>query len=233
MGRFASGSGPGVITDDGCSVDLYARLSHRGEADLIASVAAPGGSVLDLGAGAGRIAHPLMRLGYKVTAVDQSAEMLAHIDGAETVQSSVEALDLGSRTFDVVLLSAYLLNTPGAAARRAMLDVCRRYLGFGGVFIGQVRSASILTNRLGRTHESGDVRSTVSAWERTGSCVTMTVDMESRGDTWRQTFTHEHLDQATLAAELSASGICFREWIDAAPEWFVADPVVTTGADFF
>jgi len=36
----------------------------------------PRGAILELGAGVGRITHPLLELSYRVTAVDNSPEML-------------------------------------------------------------------------------------------------------------------------------------------------------------
>ena len=48
----------------------------HGEADLIASLAAPGASVLDAGCGTGRIAIELDRRGFDVTGVDLDADMI-------------------------------------------------------------------------------------------------------------------------------------------------------------
>ncbi|MEJ0065706.1 MAG: methyltransferase domain-containing protein [Caulobacteraceae bacterium] len=127
MAKFASGSGDGAITDDGCAVELYRRLkASADEIGLLMALPPPGGSILDLGAGAGRLAEPLGRAGFAVTAVDQSAEMLAEIGGgAACVHSSIEVLELGAR-FDLVLLASYLLNTPAPRDRRALLGACAR-----------------------------------------------------------------------------------------------------------
>jgi 2-polyprenyl-3-methyl-5-hydroxy-6-metoxy-1,4-benzoquinol methylase len=54
-------------------------LPSLGEIEYVESLLSPNSSVLDLGAGAGRIADPLAELGHRVTAVDESPEMLAHI----------------------------------------------------------------------------------------------------------------------------------------------------------
>src|SRR3954469_18368208 len=109
---FASGEGPGAITPDGCAVDLYARLpAGVEEAALIAGVAPPAGSVLELGAGAGRVTHCLVERGLSVVAVDESRNMLDRIVGAQTVHSTIEALHL-DRLFDVVVLGSHLVNLP-------------------------------------------------------------------------------------------------------------------------
>jgi SAM-dependent methyltransferase len=70
----------------------------------IIHAAVPGGtSILELGSGTGRVTSALTALGRPVVAVDESAEMLARVRGAETVQAGIEDLSLG-RLFDVVLL---------------------------------------------------------------------------------------------------------------------------------
>jgi len=57
-----------------------------GEPEIVHAAVPPGASILELGAGAGRVTHPLVALGHPVVAVDESAEMLARIRGAETVR---------------------------------------------------------------------------------------------------------------------------------------------------
>jgi hypothetical protein len=54
------GSGPGVITPDGCAVELYSMLPPGPDPEIVhAAVAPPPSSILELGAGAGRVTHPL------------------------------------------------------------------------------------------------------------------------------------------------------------------------------
>ena len=64
------GTGPGVITPDGCAVDFYARITARGEPEIVHDAAGPGASVLELGCGAGRITHPLLAPGWFAAAAD-------------------------------------------------------------------------------------------------------------------------------------------------------------------
>ena len=89
-----AGSGPGDITPDGCAVDLYLRLPVAGEPEIIAAAVPPPATLLELGCGVGRVSRPLCDLGYEVTAVDESAEMLRHVTGARPVLSPIERLDL-------------------------------------------------------------------------------------------------------------------------------------------
>lgn len=94
---------------DGSPVEVYERLPELGEGEIVVSVLAAGASVLELGCGAGRITRQLVRLGYRVTAVDESPEMLANVLDAATVQAQIEGLELGRR-FDAVLLASNLVN---------------------------------------------------------------------------------------------------------------------------
>ena len=69
---------------DGSPVALYARLPPLGEPELIHDAIPAGAEILELGAGAGQRHARARRLGHPVVAVDNSAEMLALVRGAET-----------------------------------------------------------------------------------------------------------------------------------------------------
>ena len=92
-------------------MELYELLPPGEEPAIVHAAVPPGASILELGAGAGRVTHPLLRLGHPVVAVDESPEMLARIHGAETVSAKIQSLDLGRR-FDLVLLASHLVNVP-------------------------------------------------------------------------------------------------------------------------
>lgn len=87
---------------DGSPVELYMRLSGEGEAELIDAQLHPGSRILELGCGAGRLTHELVRRGHRVTAVDNSPDMLAYVSGAETILADIIGLDL-DRIFDAVV----------------------------------------------------------------------------------------------------------------------------------
>ena len=112
---------------DGSPVGLYATLAPLGEPQLIDAAVPSGSEILELGCGAGRITHELIALGHRVTAVDNSAEMLAQVRGAETVLDDIESLDL-NRTFAVVLLASNFLNDPEQAQLDAVLAACARHV---------------------------------------------------------------------------------------------------------
>ncbi|MGW2346795.1 class I SAM-dependent methyltransferase [Streptomyces sp. NPDC001661] len=130
------GTGPGAITPDGCAVELYSRLAVEDEPDVVAGAVPAGASVLELGCGVGRVTHALVERGFRVTAVDESPEMLERVRGARTVRGAIESLDLGE-TFDVVLLGSILVHTGDAEVRAGMLDACRRHVADGGCVLIQ------------------------------------------------------------------------------------------------
>ena len=125
-----------MITPDGCAVDFYARITARGEPEIVHDAVRPGASILELGCGTGRITHPLVALGHPVVAVDESPEMLAHVRDADTVCARIEELTLGRR-FDAVLLASHLINTNDIATRTALLAACRRHVADDGAVIIQ------------------------------------------------------------------------------------------------
>jgi demethylmenaquinone methyltransferase/2-methoxy-6-polyprenyl-1,4-benzoquinol methylase len=88
---------------------------------LVGRLPADGGHVLDVASGTGLVAAELLRRGFRVTALDQSSEMLAvarsRLDGrADLVEASAEALPFSDGTFDHLTFT-YLLryvDDPGA-----------------------------------------------------------------------------------------------------------------------
>ncbi|MFJ9569725.1 methyltransferase domain-containing protein [Streptomyces sp. SID4944] len=221
-----AGTGPGAITPDGCAVELYRRLAVGAEPDVIASVAPPGASILELGCGAGRVTHPLVGRGFAVTAVDESAEMLAHIVGARTVRSPIETLDLGAERFDVVLLGSFLVHAGEHRVRDGMLRVCRRQVKDDGI---------VLIQREGVAHRSE------LPWERVDAsgCRIRIVSAEPVGDgvrsvraeydfgdaRWTQTFRSRELSDGQLAGHLAAAGLTVDRTLTDDGTWLLARPL--------
>ncbi|WP_239657320.1 class I SAM-dependent methyltransferase [Mycobacterium riyadhense] len=127
------------VASDGSLIEIYRRAPVTAEVETIAALLEPSSTVLDLGAGAGRIADPLAELGHRLTAVDDSADMLAHVQYARTIQSRIEELRLAEK-FDAVLLCSSLLNYPGTQVRRDMLATVAHHLKPTGKAIIQWRS---------------------------------------------------------------------------------------------
>jgi SAM-dependent methyltransferase len=119
------------VSDEGSAeerAELYRRLpvldSDRWWLEL--ARAAPGGRVLELGAGAGRLTAAFLDAGLEVTAVERDPAMLAALrarvgDRAQVVAADVTALPPLPAAGLVVLPSSLLNELPGTAARRQVL----------------------------------------------------------------------------------------------------------------
>jgi SAM-dependent methyltransferase len=202
---------------DGSPVGLYARVPELGEGEVVASLVPAGGSVLELGCGTGRITRQLVRLGYRVTAVDESREMLEHVRDAETVEGRIEGLDLGRR-FDAALLASNLV-TAEPEQRRAFLETCRRHSDVvivEGLPLGW-------SPEDGGERALGDVVSRLRVDRVEDSVVHGEMEYEAGGETWRQSFAMRvFADDAELDAALAEAGLHLERRLDA--RWFVAVP---------
>src|SRR3954447_9097468 len=94
----------------GAAANLYerARPSYPQAAVdwLIAECGiAPASTVVDLGAGTGKLTRLLVPSGARVVAVEPIAEMRAHIEGAEVLDGTAEEVPLPDRSADVVTVA--------------------------------------------------------------------------------------------------------------------------------
>ncbi len=223
------GTGPGAITPDGCAVELYSRLPIGQEPDIIAAAVPAGAHILELGSGVGRMTHPLLDRGFTVTAVDESAEMLERVQGARTICSPIEQLDLGE-TFDVVMLASFLVHAGDVEVRRGLLRTCVRHLAPGG---------SVLIQREGENYHTSLPRERV---DPSGFTVRM-VSAEPVGDgvnsvraeyvfpdaVWTQTFLARPLTQDQFEEALAEAGLRVDSYLTPDGIWVRAVPV--TAAD--
>jgi len=210
------------IAPDGSPVELYALLPELGEGDLVARAVPPGGSILELGCGVGRITRQLVARGYDVTAVDESAAMLARVRDAETVCARIEHVDLGRR-FDGVVLASNLL-TVEPEQRRAFLETCRRHSD----------TVVVETLPLGwrpRDDERrlGAVTSRVRLGGVDGGVVRGEVEYRANGARWTHPFTMRvFADEDELCAALAEAGLALARWLDRERGWFVAAPATAS-----
>ena len=185
----------------------------------------PGASILELGAGAGRVTHPLVALGHPVVAVDESAEMLARIRGAETVRARIQELDLGRR-FDAVLLASFLVNTADRGLRRRFLQACRRHLGDGGCVLLQRHPPAWFEEAAEGEGVAGGVSHRLRGLRRPApGLLAATVEYRAGDRTWTQSFTAERLDDAALAAALAEAGLALDAYLTGDGSWVRAVPV--------
>ena len=194
-----------TLAPDGSPVELYARLEERGEGELVARAVPPPAALLELGCGAGRVTRQLVRLGYDVVAVDESAEMLGHVDAAETVHARIESLDL-ARRFDAALLLSNLL-TVEPPQRRAFLAACARH---ADVLV-------VETLPLGWSPQSSDSLRI----DRIADGVVHGEVFYDGG--WSHAFAMRvFADEAALAAALAEGGWALDRWLDRDRGWFRA-----------
>lgn len=212
-------------TPDGSPVGLYLAIGTEGEPELIHGLLPRGAEVLDLGCGVGRITHALVALGHPVVAVDESAEMLAHVRGAETVLSKIEELDLG-RTFACVLLMSNLVNTPRTVQRRAFLRTCRHHVASDGIVLIERYDPKMRVEEGTATGAYGGLAVTVERWGRGRSAYAKVTYEHPDGRRW----THEGrgtprvLDDDAMRSELARAALRLERILGPKRRWCVARP---------
>jgi SAM-dependent methyltransferase len=221
---MSRGAGPGAITPDGCSVDLYTLLPPGPGPGIIHAAIAPGAAVLELGCGAGRVSGPLAALGHEVVAVDESPEMLAHVRGAQTVRARIEDLRL-DRRFGAVVLASHLINS-GERTRRAFLRTCRGHVAATGcVVIEQHPPAWFETAGPSRVDIDG-ITCTLRDVSRPGpGALAASVEYAAGGRVWTQTFTAFAVSAAALPGVLAEAGLALDAYLTADHAWLRAVPL--------
>jgi SAM-dependent methyltransferase len=216
-----AGTGPGEFTPDGCAVDLYARLPVGNEPQVIAAAAPPPASLLELGCGAGRVTRSLVALGYDVTAVDESAAMLARVRGARTVHRRIEELDLPG-TFDVVVLASFLVH--GRTAPE-LLRTCRRHVAPGGRVLVQ-REGPGWHEEVPRERPAGDGVARVVADEDAGDGYrAVHVEYEFPDAFWTQTFRSRPLTVEQFEGLMGDAGLSVDRYLTPHGDWVAASPI--------
>jgi SAM-dependent methyltransferase len=221
------GSGPGVITNDGCAVEVYAGLPPRPEAELIRRLVAPGASILDLGAGTGRLAEPLATMGFRVVAVDDSPDMLAHVTTAEPVEAQIEGLLLDER-FDVVLLASHLVNTDDDAQRREFLATAVRHLKPAGRVVLEWHPPTWFDGLVPGATSHGsvdDLTVTLHVKDLAEGLLDASVVYRRGENAWSQDFQARRLTLADLTEVLGQAQLVLEGNLADDDSWLVARPL--------
>ncbi|WP_437061264.1 class I SAM-dependent methyltransferase [Streptomyces sp. enrichment culture] len=218
------GTGPGAITPDGCAVELYSRLPVGPEPDVIASAVPAGAHILELGSGVGRMTHPLLERGYRVTAVDESPEMLERVRGARTVLSPIEDLDLGE-TFDAVLLASFLVHTGDPEVRRGLLRTCVRHVAEDGCVLIQREGEDYHTDvPRERVDPSGFTVRIVSSEPVGEGLRSVRAEYEFPDAAWTQTFRVRPLTKEQFEDALAEAGLKVDRYLTEDRIWVRAVP---------
>ena len=211
------------MRDLGAPVELYRLLEAADEPELIDRELPDDAEILELGAGSGRITHPLIALGRRVVAVDFNPEMLELIEGAETIESRIEDLNLG-RTFGGILLMSNLINQPALEARLALLCAIQRHLSPHGVALierydPQAGEDPTPTEhrRYGITIRAFDIR-------REGNLLYQKIEYDAgvRGRWMIDLQGARILTDDEILADLAGAGLRLLRWIDERHRWLAA-----------
>ncbi|MFC5720703.1 class I SAM-dependent methyltransferase [Streptomyces gamaensis] len=222
MRQGYEGTGPGAITPDGCAVELYERLPVGDEPEVIERAVPAGASLLELGCGTGRMTRPLLRRGFTVTAVDESAEMLERVRGARTVRSSIEALRLDER-FDVVLLASFLVHGE-PPVRRALLDTCRRHVEDDGCVLIQREPHDAHDNVPRERNIPGGVVRILSSDPVAPGVDEVRAEYVFADARWTQTFRSCPLDKEQFETSLREAGLGVETYLTEDGTWVRARP---------
>ena len=229
---IASGSaGAGPSAPDGSPVELFALLPPGPVPALISAAVRPGGDILDLGCGAGRMAGPLVALGHRVVGVDQSPDMLARAGGraTEVVLADIEGLDLGRR-FDAVVLGSFLVNTPDDARRAAFLATCARHVRDDGTVLVQRLHPVLVPLAVDADSEEDGVVYSMTGVAHDGDLFSATMGFTVGGRHWEHPYLARVLGDEATEDALAAAGLRLDRWLDQGRTWLAARPVAAGAA---
>ncbi len=124
--------------DAGMRLITFGRVAHLHAGVAEAAVAKPGDRVLEIGCGTGAVTLRLLARGARVTAIDQSPDMIEQAksragtaDVAFLEQTAAEIDALPEASFDAIVLSL-CLSDMSASERAWVLGGCPRILAPGG-----------------------------------------------------------------------------------------------------
>jgi SAM-dependent methyltransferase len=211
------------VRDPGAPVDLYRLLEAADEPELIDREMPEDAEILELGAGSGRITHPLIALGRRVVVVDFNPEMLDLIEGAEKVEARIQDLNLG-RTFGGVLLMSNLINNSDPNERLALLRAIQRHLSAHGVALIERYDPGAGEDPTPTEHQRYGI--TIRAFDihREGKLLYQKIEYDAgvRGRWMVDLQGARILTDDEMLADLAAAGLRLLRWIDERHRWLAA-----------
>lgn len=210
---------------DGSPVEAFALLPPGPAPDLLDQVLPPAATVLDLGCGAGRIAHQLHERGHRITAVDQCPDMLSHVDPAlEAHLADIEGLALGRR-FDAVLLASFLVNTLDHHQRRQFLATCARHVApAGAVYLQRLDPELVPIAIDAESEDAGVVYSMADVRHEGDGRFEATMRFTIGGRSYAHRYAGEVLDDEALANALAEHRLRITRFLDGQRTWVEARP---------
>jgi SAM-dependent methyltransferase len=211
------------VRDPGAPVGLYRLLEAGDEPELIDHEMPDDAEILELGAGSGRITHPLIALGRRVVAVDFNPELLALIEGTEKIEARIQDLDLG-RTFGGVLLMSNLINHPDPYERLALLRAIQRHLAPHGIALIERYDPEAGEDPTPTEHERYGI--TIRAFDirREGKLLYQKIEYDAgaRGRWMVDLQGARILSDDEILADLAAAGLRLLRWIGERHRWLAA-----------
>lgn len=203
------------VAPDGSPLALYLALPGDMEATVVHDAVPAGAAILELGTGPGRVTRRLLDLGHPVTAIDNDAEMLAHVPAdAETVLADMRDLDLSPRRWPVVLLASHAVNDPLGPT---FLAVAARHIGPDGVVVVQRHEPGWIEALRPVEKERDGVRFAVTDVGHPASgTATATMVYVVEDEEYRQPFTAHEVDLDAMGA---ACGLRVDAVLDEAGTW--------------
>jgi SAM-dependent methyltransferase len=218
---------PAATAPDGSPLAIYQAMPPGPVPALVHDAARPGGTILELGSGPGRMTHPLVALGHPVVAVDDSPAMLAAIDSAaETVLADLHQLRL-ERRFDCVLAASHLINDPDPARRASLLATCRHHVADDGVVLIQRYDLAWAETPTSGWGEVGPVEIDVEVHAFRPPDFDATITYTLGAHSWPQKITATALTDPQLTTESAALGLELTRWLDPRRTWALLHPALS------
>jgi SAM-dependent methyltransferase len=209
-----------AVAPDGSPVILYRTIPGEAEAALIHDAIPAGSSILELGCGAGRVTRHLVALGHRVTGVDNSADMLAHIEGIDDVEgvlADITTLDLSPRHWPVVLAASHLVNDELGPS---FLAAGARHLEPRGCLLVQRHEPGWIDAVEDSTRHLDGLTATIRVVDRPRpGVVTAAMVYELEGSRFEQPFTAYEVDNDRLADLAAPLGCVVDAVLDDRRTW--------------